>query len=57
MYITNVLISACSNVLVLLSLPPTQGFHVYKVMDGLPAMKSGVILVGDQLLEVGRMKP
>jgi len=29
-----------------------QGFHVYKVMEHLPAQRSERIQVGDQLLEV-----
>ena len=29
-----------------------QGFHVYKIMEGLPAHECGKISVGDKLLEV-----
>lgn len=34
------------------SLCSLQGFHVYKVTEGLPAHQVGVIDVGDRLLEV-----
>ena len=38
-----------------LHLPPLiQGFHVYKVIDGLPAQKCGKIAIGDKLLQVSK---
>ena len=30
----------------------TQGFHVYKVVEGMPAAQCGQILVGDRILQV-----
>ena len=35
----------------------SQGFHVYKIMEGLPAYNCGKISVGDKLLEVWTPPP
>ena len=35
----------------------SQGFHVYKIMEGLPAYNCGKISVGDKLLEVWTPTP
>ena len=33
-------------------LPPMQGFHVFKVVEGMPAAQCGQIVVGDRILQV-----